>query len=122
MTVPFAIAMHNIPEGAAIAIPCYQASGSLWKAFWTTFIAGLAQPAGAAIGWTLVSVLHTQDVSEFFYGAMYSITAGIMVAVAIMELLPAAVEAASPRIVACCAFTGFFVMECSIVFLEIATA
>merc|ERR1719174_2760238 len=119
MTVPFAIAMHNIPEGAAIAIPCYPASGSLWKAFWTTFVAGMAQPAGAAVGWMLVSVLHTLEVSDFFYGAMYSITAGIMVAVSIMELLPAAFEAASPRIVASCAFLGFFVMECSIVFLEV---
>jgi ZIP family zinc transporter len=120
-TIPFAIAMHNIPEGAAIAIPTYQATGSVWKAVRSTFIAGLAQPAGAALGWLSVRIAHVEDVPDFLYGAMYSVTAGIMVCVSIMELIPEALEAASPRFVGCCTFLGFFVMECSILLLGMAS-
>lgn len=120
ITVPFAIAVHNILEGAAIAIPCYQASRSFWKAFKATFVAGLAQPIGAALGWLLIGVLGLHEVPEFFYGAMYSATAGIMVCVALMELIPEALALASARLVGCCTFIGFFVMECSIILLGVA--
>jgi ZIP family zinc transporter len=122
LTVPFAIAMHNIPEGAAIAIPCYQVSGSMHKAVVATFIASLAQPLGAAIGWFLLVLMDAENVSDFTYGAMYSLTAGIMISVSIMELIPSALEMQSPRFVGICTFVGFFVMECSIIFLGIAGA
>jgi ZIP family zinc transporter len=122
MTVPFAIAMHNIPEGAAIAIPCYQVSGSMYKAVLATFIASLAQPLGAAIGWSLLVLMDLKNVSGFTYGAMYSVTAGIMISVSIMELIPGALEMQSPRFVGVCTFIGFFVMECSIILLSIADA
>jgi ZIP family zinc transporter len=120
LTVPFAIAMHNIPEGAAIASPCYQVSGSMYKAVLATFVASLAQPLGAAIGWFLLVLMDAKDVSDFSYGAMYSLTAGIMIAVSIMELIPGALEMQSPRFVGICTFLGFFVMECSIILLSIA--
>lgn len=111
LTVPFAIAMHNIPEGAAIAIPSYQASGGdLLKALKATLVASLAQPVGAAIGWLLIIVLGLDAVSEFFYGAMYSVTAGIMVCISLIELIPEALEAASPRSVSFSVALGLFVM------------
>jgi ZIP family zinc transporter len=110
-TVPFAIAMHNIPEGAAIAIPSYQASGGdLLKAMRATLVASLAQPVGAAIGWLLISVIELDAVSDFFYGAMYSVTAGIMVCISLIELIPEAVEAATPRFASFSVILGFFVM------------
>lgn len=120
LTVPFAIAMHNIPEGAAIAIPCYQVSGSMLRAIAATLISGLAQPLGAALGWFLIVVLGLKDVPEFAYGAMYSMTAGIMISVSIVELIPGALETASPRFVGCGVFLGFLVMECSISMLDFA--
>lgn len=120
MTVPFAIAVHNILEGAAIAIPCYQASRSVCQAFRATFIAGMAQPIGAGIGWLLIGVVGFEELPEFFYGAMYSATAGIMVCVSLMELIPEALAVASARLVICCAFLGFAVMECSIILLGVA--
>mmetsp|Transcript_145774 Transcript_145774/g.268759 ORF Transcript_145774/g.268759 Transcript_145774/m.268759 type:complete len:327 (+) Transcript_145774:84-1064(+) len=120
MTVPFAIAIHNILEGAAIAIPCYQATRSMCKAFRATFIAGMAQPIGAGIGWLLIGVVGYEELPEFFYGAMYSATAGIMVCVSLMELIPEALAVASARLVVCCTFLGFAVMECSIILLGVA--
>jgi ZIP family zinc transporter len=120
LTVPFAIAVHNVPEGAAIAIPTYQATGSMLRAMKATFIAAMAQPAGAAVGWLCIIAAGTAEVPAFCYGAMYSVTAGIMVAVALMELIPEALEIASPRFVICWAFIGFFVMEASIVLLSLS--
>jgi len=122
MTVPFAIAMHNIPEGAAIAIPGYQVHGSVAMALRSTFIAGLAQPVGALIGWLLIVIMKVEHLPEFFYGATYSATAGIMVGVSILELIPEALQSASPRFVAMSCFLGFFVMELSIVLLGLTEA
>lgn len=119
-TVALAIAMHNIPEGAAVAIPAYQSSGSFAKAFLATFVAGLAQPLGALLGWMLILLLGWQQVPSFIYGAMYSSTAGIMVAISLVELFPEAVAASSPRLASSCAFAGFMVMELSIVCLDLA--
>jgi ZIP family zinc transporter len=119
-TVPFAIAMHNIPEGAAIAIPIYQSSGDAMRALRTTCIAGMAQPAGALMGWALIVGLKIQDVSHFVYGACYACTAGIMVCVSLMELIPEALQGGSPFYVGCCIFGGFLVMEVSIILLGLA--
>jgi len=121
-TVPFAIALHNIPAGLAIAIPVYQASGQAMKAVQATFIAGMAQPAGAAIGWFMIFVCGFETVPNFMYGAMYSLTAGIMVCVSLMELLPEAFKSAPPSFVCCCVFSGFLLMEVSIVILKLAGA
>jgi len=121
-TVPLAIALHNIPEGLAIAVPVYQASGQAKKAVQATFIASMAQPAGAAIGWFMIFVCRVEAIPSFIYGAMYSSTAGIMVCVSLMELLPEAFESASPFFVCCCCFAGFLLMEVSIVMLELAGA
>jgi len=118
--VPFAIAMHNIPEGAAIAIPIYQSSGSVMKAVRNTCIAGLAQPAGALMGWILILGLKVENVSNFVYGALYSATAGIMVCVSIMELIPEALQGGSPFFVGCCIFGGFLIMEVSIILLGLS--
>lgn len=117
MTVPFAIAMHNIPEGAAIAVPGYQVHGSWVKALRATFIAGLAQPVGALIGWLIIIIMGVEQLPEFFYGATYSATAGIMVGVSILELIPEALQSAPARFVGMSCFLGFFVMELSIVLL-----
>ena len=49
-----AIAIHNIPEGIAVSVPIYQATGSRFKAFRYSFLSGLAEPAGALIGWLIL--------------------------------------------------------------------
>jgi ZIP family zinc transporter len=82
----FAIAIHNIPEGVAVSIPVYRATGSRAKAFWYSFISGLAEPVGAVVGFFLLS----QFINEYFFGVVFAGVAGVMVYVSLDELLPTA--------------------------------
>jgi ZIP family zinc transporter len=82
----FAIAIHNIPEGVAVSIPVYRATGSRLKAFWYSFISGLAEPLGAVVGFFLLS----QFINEYFFGVVFAGVAGVMVYVSLDELLPTA--------------------------------
>ena len=81
-----AIAIHNIPEGIAVSTPIYQATGSKKKAFWFSFLSGLAEQAGALIDWALLLPVLNQAV----FGVLLAAVAGIMVFISIDELLPAA--------------------------------
>lgn len=86
VTLALAIAIHNIPEGIAVAAPVYAATGSRQKAFWWATISGLTEPLGALVAFGLVSFL----VPETLFGVVFGLIAGMMVFVAIDELLPAA--------------------------------
>lgn len=81
-----AIAIHNIPEGVSIAIPVYFATNSKVKAIGACAISAMAEPIGAAIGYFALQTLLTQSV----YGWIFGIIAGVMVFLALDELLPAA--------------------------------
>lgn len=86
ITLAVAIAIHNIPEGIAVAAPIYRATGSRWKAFWWATASGLAEPLGALVGaWLVLSI-----VPAAYTGVVFGLIAGMMVFVAIDELLPAA--------------------------------
>lgn len=83
-----AIAIHNIPEGIAVSVPIYQATGSKVKAFRYSFLSGLAEPAGALIGWMLLMPI----MNDMVFGIIFAGVAGIMVFISFDELLPAARE------------------------------
>lgn len=117
VTVALAIAMHNIPEGAAIAVPVYLNEKSYWAAFKATFLAGAAQPLGAIIGWILLSVFQSSNLPDFLYGCLYSLTAGIMVGLSLVGLIPEALTMATPERVGVSIGAGFVVMEFSILCL-----
>jgi len=52
-----AVAIHNIPEGLAqYPLPCV-ATGSRKKAFWWSFLSGIAEPAGAVIAALFLSAI-----------------------------------------------------------------
>ncbi len=81
-----AIAIHNIPEGVSIAVPVYFATQSKAKAIGATAIAAMAEPVGAAIGFAVLGpFLH-----DAVFGWVFGIIAGVMVFLALDELLPAA--------------------------------
>lgn len=85
--VAVAIAIHNIPEGIAVAVPLREATGSRKKAFGWAFGSGLAEPAGALIGYlVLLPVLGPTAL-----GVAFGMVAGIMVFICLDELLPTAV-------------------------------
>lgn len=84
MAIAAAIAIHNIPEGLAVSAPIYAATGSRSKAFWWSFLSGVAEPAGAL----LAAVVLRPFLNEAILGGLLSAVAGIMVFISIDELLP----------------------------------
>merc|ERR1712127_271441 len=98
LTIVIGIGLHNIPEGAAVAIPMYQSTKSYPRTALSVLIASLAQPLGAAIGWCLIYVFGLAgDLPAFFYGAVYALTAGVMVGISIFSLIPEAMENVSSK-------------------------
>ena len=86
MPLALAIAVHNIPEGISIAVPIYFATHSKKKAFIACLLSGLAEPVGAIIGYLLLAPFLSPSV----FGAVFGMIAGVMVFLALDELLPAA--------------------------------
>ena len=84
--ITFAIAIHNIPEGIAVSVPIYHATGSKKKAFWMSFLSGLAEPLGALIAWLFLYSFWSPLVN----GIVLAAVAGIMVFISLDELLPTA--------------------------------
>jgi ZIP family zinc transporter len=88
LPVALAIALHNIPEGVAVAVPIREATGSRRKAVRWSFLSGLAEPAGALIGFALLMPF----MNDFTLGLTFALVAGIMVFISLDELLPTARE------------------------------
>lgn len=85
--VAVAIAIHNIPEGIAVAVPVAQASGSRAKAIRWSFLSGLAEPAGALVGYLLLMPF----LGPTAMGIAFGMVAGVMVFISLDELLPTAI-------------------------------
>lgn len=84
VAIALAIAVHNIPEGLAVAAPVYAATGSRCKAFLWSMIPGLAEPVGAL----LAAAVFLPFTNDALLGWLLSGVAGIMVFVALDELVP----------------------------------
>jgi ZIP family zinc transporter len=84
IAIASAIAIHNIPEGLAVSAPVYAATGSRRKAFWWSFLSGVAEPVGAL----LAAIVLLPFLSEAVLGVVLSAVAGIMVFISVDELLP----------------------------------
>ncbi len=86
IAIAVAIAIHNIPEGLAVSAPVYAATGSRRKAFLWSFLSGVAEPAGAA----LAALVLMPFLNEALLGVVLAAVAGVMVFIALDELVPAA--------------------------------
>ena len=86
VTIAIAIALHNIPEGIAVSMPVYYATGSRSKAFWYSFISGVVEPVGAILAYFILMPF----LNEMVIAILLSGVAGIMVFIALDQLLPAA--------------------------------
>ncbi|MDR1201448.1 MAG: zinc transporter ZupT [Tannerellaceae bacterium] len=86
LPITFAIAIHNIPEGIAVSIPIYQATGNKKKAFWLSFLSGMAEPVGAFVGFLILIPFWTPSIN----GLILAAVSGIMVFISMDELLPSA--------------------------------
>lgn len=110
ISIAIAIAIHNIPEGIAVSVPIYFATKSRKKAFWYSFLSGVAEPVGALIGYFILS--------SFFNGATFGVifagVAGIMVYISLDELLPTAEEYGQHHLAIGWLITGMAVMAMSL--------
>lgn len=86
IAVAIAIAIHNVPEGVAVAVPIREATGSRSKALKWSFLAGLAEPAGALVGFLILMPF----MGPATLGVTFALIAGIMVFISLDELLPTA--------------------------------
>lgn len=86
LIIALAIAIHNIPEGISVSVPIFYATGSRKKAFQYSFLAGLAEPIGAVIGFLILLPF----LSSALLSSLLAFVAGIMVYISIDELLPMA--------------------------------
>eukprot|EP00493_Phyllostaurus_siculus_P019437 UN19746 len=75
MAIAVAIAIHNIPEGIAIAVPVYYQTKSFAKAFFWAFVSGIAEPIGALIGYAVLDSMFGPEVFGWMFGAV----GGIMI-------------------------------------------
>jgi len=111
LATAFAIAVHNIPEGISIAIPYYYASEERWKAFALAFVSGLAEPFGALIGYAILG----DRWGESAFAVMFGFTAGIMVYISLVQLLPLARKNdPNDKVTTIMLFVGMFVMDLSL--------
>ena len=102
--IAIAIAIHNIPEGISVSVPVFYATGNRKKAFWFSFLSGLAEPVGAVIGYLVLAPFLDDNVSGGGGrgrapgrgggggGGVFGMIAVIMVFISLDELLPAAEE------------------------------
>jgi len=86
LAIAVAIALHNIPEGMAVAVPIQAATGRPGKALWWTFISGMAEPVGAL----LTAAVLLPLLNPTLLGLTLAAVGGIMVFIALDELIPVA--------------------------------
>ena len=83
-----AIMLHNIPEGISIAVPIFYSTGSKKKALFNTFLSGIAEPLGAFLAFIFLK----NYVSELMISIVLLFVAGIMITLAINEMLSKALS------------------------------
>jgi len=108
--IAVAIAIHNIPEGISVSVPIYYATGNKKKAFIYSFLSGLAEPAGALIGFFILRTF----INDMVFGFVFAMVAGIMVFISLDELLPAAKEYGEHHLSIYGLFAGMAVMAVSL--------
>lgn len=86
ISIAIAVAIHNIPEGITVSVPIYYATNSRKKAFFWSFMSGLAEPAGAVVAWLILMPF----LSAMLLALVFAAVAGIMIFISFDELLPLA--------------------------------
>ena len=83
-----AIILHNIPEGVVVAVPVFYSTKSKMKGFLWACLSGLTEPLGALFGWIVLS-----NLGDLSYAILFGFVGGMMVYLAIRELIPLALKA-----------------------------
>ena len=113
IALAIAIALHNIPEGIAVAMPIFYATKSKRKAFWYSFLAGFAEPAGAVIAILILMPFLNATVLSF----SLAFVAGIMIFISFDELLPLSCPNESDHVSILGVITGMAIMAVSLILM-----
>jgi ZIP family zinc transporter len=111
--IAFAVAIHNIPEGISVSMPIYFATGNKRKAFFYSFLSGVAEPVAAVIGLVILLPFLSEGVLAF----LLAFVAGIMVYISVDELLPVAHQYGSGHCAILGIIVGMFIMAFSLLIL-----
>jgi len=114
IAIAVAIALHDIPEGLAVSAPVYAATGSRSKAILWSFLPGLAEPLGAGLTAMVLQPFLNGNVLGFVLAAV----AGIMVFIALDELVPVARSFGEEHLSIVGVITGMIVMALSLWMLQ----
>ena len=112
--IAVAIALHNIPEGISVSVPISEATGNRRRAFLYSFLAGLAEPVGAIIGYGILFAFLTPTLVY----SLLAFSAGIMVYISLDEILPTAQLYGRQHFVILGVLAGMLVMAISIFLLR----
>lgn len=110
IAIAIAMAIHNIPEGIATSLPIYYATGSKKRAFSVSFLSGLTEPLGAVIGYFILRPFF----GDAMFGVLFGVVAGIMMFIALEELLPMAHEYEKSKVTIIGVVIGMAVMAASL--------
>nr|CAB3449216.1 unnamed protein product [Digitaria exilis] len=116
LNLALAIALHNIPEGVAVALPIYFATRSKWQAFYMAAGSGLAEPAGVIVVAYLFPSSLNPDILEGLLGSV----GGVMAFLTLHEMLPLAFDYCGQKQAVKAVFVGMACMSASLYFLEIS--
>ena len=111
LPLALAIAIHNIPEGISIAAPVYFATQNKPFTVLMCLLSGLAEPFGAILGYVALRPF----LSPMVFGSVFGVIAGVMVFLALDELLPAAKRYAEGHETVYGLVTGMAIMALSLV-------
>jgi len=111
--IAMAIAIHNIPEGIAVSVPIFYATKDKNKAFLYSFLSGVSEPAGALIGYLLLMPFLTPMV----LAGTLAFVAGVMIYIALDELLPTAHRYGHGHLVIGGIVLGMLIMAASLLML-----
>lgn len=112
ITIALAIAFHNIPEGITVALPIYFSTGSKKKALWYTFLSSVTEPLGALLAFALLRPI----INDFTLGIIFALISGIMLYIAIEELLPSSKDYGYPKLALYATFAGICLMPLTMMF------
>ena len=81
------LGLHNIAEGMAVAIPVMAGGGARRRAFWLVLVATAGEMAGALLAFSMTA----GGLSKSTAGGLIAFVAGVMITVSLLELLPSAI-------------------------------
>jgi zinc transporter ZupT len=114
VAMTFAIALHNIPEGMAVAAPIFAATESKWEAMKWCILSSLGEPIAAV----LFGLFFSTGLTKFAMAAVNATTAGIMIALCLAELMPTAASLAGAQSAVISNVVGQLLMFGSIQFMR----